>query len=641
MAAQIIENQLPTFTGLDGLPLQDGYVYFGEPNQNPTEYPIPVYYDEALTIVAPNPMRTNQGYLWRNGTPARAWVDGPYSILVLDSKRRQIYYLPEWEYASARNVSFIQPYTGAELMSVQQKLEQTFNARDFEGVVGDGSNDDTAGLIRAINAANGRWVELDPGIYRITAPLDTLTSKEIRFFCQGNAFHAGLLTPALGDGRAWIKCDGVGLVGSYVKATSTMTLTNQLQGLSGISMYAVNSAPFAALTQGFDLILSGCHFQQFVRHGIWTAGASTSFGDKSSFWDIGTTVNCYNVGAADGSGGTPTSQLFMDGCALRIDCDVTSGLAGNEVSQARAITSVNRPTTVNINGVLIGFSGNPTTSFKGINALGLTGGCTWNGIVSYGGIWTGWSNVTINSPWLETYAVNGYTTTDATPFSMVDWNSTLRVSEQYLRQAQSRLRSTGFSAGTDFHGYESSSLANKQVNRINPAELVFGQWLPDAGSTPIQPVVALGTTANPLAYFDTTLNALLVSKGSHFYPLLAFPTFQSGNVADGANVTTTTPAYSQWDIGGGTISTTGGTEYEVSILAINAASGRAYHHSTWRQIFTQFGGEVYELGSIDPVAGVTVTASSGNLNIANASGITLAWVASFRLIGPCVAAPVN
>lgn len=536
-------------------------------------------------------------------------------------------------------IGFIQSGSGAISQTVQDVLRQmAVNAKGY-GCTGDGSTDDTAALVKAIEAANGGWVFLPPGIYRITSKLDSLTSEEIRLIGPGDAWHADLLTPAVGDGRAWIKCDGVGLVGSYVKATHTMTFTDQLKGLVGISMYGVNSAPFAALTLGYELTPYGCHFQQFVRHGIWSTGASTQGFKRCSFWDIGTTVNCYNVGSADSSGGTPSSPLFMDGCSIRVDCGCTSGVSNNEVDAARVVT--NRTSTVQIDDVVIGFSSAPTTSFKGINILGAIGGCTWNGLVTYGGVWAGWSNIKINGGWIETYATNGFTTSDATPYSIVDWNSTIR-GDFYRRQDARRLRTTAFATDSDFHGYEvADDPATKHINRINPAEIVLGQYDPDGSSTAIDPVVGLGSSSNPILYYNSTLNAVLGSKGNHFYPYISMPSFQSGDVDNSANVTTTQPAYTQWNIGGGSTHADGGVEYEVTIRVGTGSNGRLFHHSVWRMFLTQFHAVSYMLAETNPTAGITVTNSSGNINIANATGSDLQWSATFRLLGPCVFAPSN
>lgn len=95
MTVQSIVTPLPSFTGLDGLPLSGGYIYIGEANQDPREYPASAFYDQAMLVPAPQPLRTTAGYVFRNGGPASIWLgDGAHSMLVLDAKGRQIAYLP-------------------------------------------------------------------------------------------------------------------------------------------------------------------------------------------------------------------------------------------------------------------------------------------------------------------------------------------------------------------------------------------------------------------------------------------------------------------------------------------------------------------------------------------------------------------
>lgn len=45
-----------------------------------------------------------------------------------------------------------QPFTGAKKQTVHTKLAQVINVLDFDGVVGDGVNDDTAGIQAAVDA---------------------------------------------------------------------------------------------------------------------------------------------------------------------------------------------------------------------------------------------------------------------------------------------------------------------------------------------------------------------------------------------------------------------------------------------------------------------------------------------------------
>lgn len=87
-----IETAFKVITDRNGKPLENGYVYFGQPNLNPLTSPQTVYWDAAGTQPAAQPLRTVGGYIMRSGTPANVFISGPYSELVLDSKKRQVFY---------------------------------------------------------------------------------------------------------------------------------------------------------------------------------------------------------------------------------------------------------------------------------------------------------------------------------------------------------------------------------------------------------------------------------------------------------------------------------------------------------------------------------------------------------------------
>lgn len=131
MAAQLIENQLPTFMGLNGLPLTGGYVYFGEPNQDPREYPIDIFFDQGMTLPVTQPMRTIAGYLYRNGAPTSVWADGSYSVLVMDSTQRQVSYSPAWWGASGADVSFLPAGLGARPRTMEDKERDFISVLDW------------------------------------------------------------------------------------------------------------------------------------------------------------------------------------------------------------------------------------------------------------------------------------------------------------------------------------------------------------------------------------------------------------------------------------------------------------------------------------------------------------------------------
>jgi hypothetical protein len=94
MSALSIQVPFPVFQGRDGQPLENGYVWIGTANLDPQGNPINVYWDADLTIPAPQPIRTLNGYPSRNGTPARLYVNSDYSIRVQNSKGSMVYSAP-------------------------------------------------------------------------------------------------------------------------------------------------------------------------------------------------------------------------------------------------------------------------------------------------------------------------------------------------------------------------------------------------------------------------------------------------------------------------------------------------------------------------------------------------------------------
>lgn len=87
-----VTAQYPVFTDLDGTPLENGYIYIGQENENPITYPINVYWDDALSYTAGQPIRTLAGAPNRNGSPSPIFVPGNFSILVRDKNQNQVYY---------------------------------------------------------------------------------------------------------------------------------------------------------------------------------------------------------------------------------------------------------------------------------------------------------------------------------------------------------------------------------------------------------------------------------------------------------------------------------------------------------------------------------------------------------------------
>jgi hypothetical protein len=94
MSALSIQPVYPIFTDIDGQPLENGYVWIGTANLDPQTNPINVYWDAALTILAPQPIRTLAGYPANSGTPARLYVNSDYSTRVMNKNGSVVYSAP-------------------------------------------------------------------------------------------------------------------------------------------------------------------------------------------------------------------------------------------------------------------------------------------------------------------------------------------------------------------------------------------------------------------------------------------------------------------------------------------------------------------------------------------------------------------
>lgn len=91
MSALEIQQPYPIFTDIDGQPLEDGYIWIGQVNLDPQINPVNVYWDDALTIPAAQPIRTLGGYPINSGTPARFYVNQDYSIRVMNKNGSTLY----------------------------------------------------------------------------------------------------------------------------------------------------------------------------------------------------------------------------------------------------------------------------------------------------------------------------------------------------------------------------------------------------------------------------------------------------------------------------------------------------------------------------------------------------------------------
>lgn len=81
-----LTNPVPVFYDGRGVPLMGGYVYVGVADGDPTTAPIDVFWDEALSIPAEQPLRTIAGLIVNGVTPASVFfAETDFSLRVTDS----------------------------------------------------------------------------------------------------------------------------------------------------------------------------------------------------------------------------------------------------------------------------------------------------------------------------------------------------------------------------------------------------------------------------------------------------------------------------------------------------------------------------------------------------------------------------
>ena len=123
-------SPISQYFDLDGSPLDAGFLYFGQPNQNPQTAPVAVYWDAAGTQPAAQPVRTLSGYTMRSGKPAPLYAAGDYSLTVKDKRGQLIVYArSSLEFSNSGSLA-------ASILAVREDLADTADALKNAGQIG-------------------------------------------------------------------------------------------------------------------------------------------------------------------------------------------------------------------------------------------------------------------------------------------------------------------------------------------------------------------------------------------------------------------------------------------------------------------------------------------------------------------------
>lgn len=250
MALTQLAPPYPIFTDKNGGPLDAGYLYFGEVNKNPETNPIQVYYDSAFTQPAAQPLRTSNGYVMRNGSPALIYAGSQFSVTVRDKRSELVIYAPSgYGVTPGTSASFTDQITynegslGAVDRSLTARLRDFVSVKDF-GVVGDGVTDDTAAIQAAID------------------------TQEDVFFPEGNYRAVGIV---LDNNQQRIFSIATVLITKNGNGTVFSGSGNDVR-IEGISVRGDVDVALSAGYTGDNISMTGERFQ-FVRGGsMWTPG---------------------------------------------------------------------------------------------------------------------------------------------------------------------------------------------------------------------------------------------------------------------------------------------------------------------------------------------------------------------------------
>lgn len=164
---EVTLNPYAYLVDTQGTALDDGLIYVGVANENPVTNPIDLFYDADLTVAAPNPIPTINGFAANTGAPIRVYTSElAYSIKATDKNGVQIFYEPRIQNTDMYRLDAL----GALSRTVNSKLSDFINVADF-GAVPDGETDCTDSIQAAIDYANlsgGGAVYLNSGVYMIS-----------------------------------------------------------------------------------------------------------------------------------------------------------------------------------------------------------------------------------------------------------------------------------------------------------------------------------------------------------------------------------------------------------------------------------------------------------------------------------------
>ena len=249
-----VTNPFPVFTDLKGEPLENGNLFIGTVSLNPETNPISVFFDEALTIPAAQPIRTIGGYPSRDGTPSNLFVtDETFSITVRDKNNKFVFSkLGSSAAFESKELEFMTDIETSNLTGIN-RVECNF--RDSNKFAGGGGIfvlissgiansgtiiEDTAGNLfrrQFTGPAHSVWFGADP-----TGIVSAITATQAALDAHGNIMMGSVGDSFLMDGRLNMPDD-------FVLDWGGSTMKCNLSSLNLFEIAELTKASFAVITQ--------------------------------------------------------------------------------------------------------------------------------------------------------------------------------------------------------------------------------------------------------------------------------------------------------------------------------------------------------------------------------------------------------
>jgi Head binding len=290
-----VQSPFQQFFDSSGTPLENGSLYVGSVNQNPETNPIALYWDDAATIPAAQPIKVSGGYPVRNGTPARVYTAlEDYSMTVKDKKGRIVFTVLDATSLGNLQVA-LAAVTGSSLIGYQ--------------AAGAGSQSST------VKAQLDQFIFVDSFI-----PAGTVTSTTNCAPYINAAFTVGAgKTVIFGMGAVYKADDTIIIKGDYTKILGRGATINSYATVRGVNFELVGGTRYPNNIDAQDLSVNGYGV------GAYVFEARTSY---STYRRLSIGIPLANVSGrglvliGDETNGTgPYYNTF-------VGCDVQSGSSG-------------------------------------------------------------------------------------------------------------------------------------------------------------------------------------------------------------------------------------------------------------------------------------------------------------------------